>query len=140
MYLAIQAKYSIQKQPGFFDLQFRLEDLSKIGDPLIELNKAIEWEKFAAILQAARIKDCMSRGVVGQAGRKPFPLYSARVRRRDDVHGPDRTRCRFRPATRDVQGHLQRKNGAELRVSKNLLDFVFFCLYSVSKQMKKSSS
>ncbi len=74
LYLAIQARYSIQKQPGFFDLQFRLEDLSKIGDPLIEQDKVIEWEKFAAILQAARVKDCMSRGVVGQVSRKPFPL------------------------------------------------------------------
>ena len=64
----------MQKQPGFFDLQFRLEDLSKIGDPLIELNKVIEWEKFTTILQTARVKDCMSRGVVGQAGRKPFSL------------------------------------------------------------------
>lgn len=64
----------MQKQPGFFDLQFRLEDLSKIGDPLIELNKVIEWEKFTTILQTARVKDCMARGIVSTAGRKPFPL------------------------------------------------------------------
>lgn len=36
----------MQKQPVFFDLQFRLEYLSRIGDPLMEFNKVIEWEKF----------------------------------------------------------------------------------------------
>ncbi len=33
----------------------------------------------------------------------------AHLRRRDDVDGLDRTRCRFRPAARDAQGHLQRR-------------------------------
>lgn len=64
----------MQKQPGFFDLQYRLEDISKIGDPLVELDRVIEWERFAPILRAARAKDCESRGVAGRAGRKPFPL------------------------------------------------------------------
>lgn len=36
----------MQKQPVFLDVQFRLEDLSRIGDPLMEYNKVIEWEKF----------------------------------------------------------------------------------------------
>lgn len=63
----------MQKQAGLFDLQFRLEDLSRSGDPLVELDRVIEWERFVPMLQAARAKDCASRGVVGRAGRRPFP-------------------------------------------------------------------
>lgn len=40
----------MQKQAGLFDLQFRLEDLSRSGDPLVELDRVIEWERFVPML------------------------------------------------------------------------------------------
>ena len=31
-------------QPGFFDLIARTEKLTKMGDPLVQLNEQINWE------------------------------------------------------------------------------------------------
>jgi len=39
------------KQKGFFDENDRLEELSKMGDPLEKLNKFIQWEKFWTLPQ-----------------------------------------------------------------------------------------
>ena len=58
----------MQKQPVFLDVQFRLEDLSRIGDPLMGFNKVIEWEKFNGTLIAARARDGLSRGVGNNTG------------------------------------------------------------------------
>ena len=41
------------KQKGFFDENDRLEELSKIGDPLEKLNELIKWEGFRDILTQA---------------------------------------------------------------------------------------
>jgi hypothetical protein len=38
------------KQKGFFDETDRLEELSKIGDPLEKLNKHVNWEDFRGVL------------------------------------------------------------------------------------------
>ena len=38
------------KQKGFFDESDRLQELSKLGDPLERLNKYINWESLRGIL------------------------------------------------------------------------------------------
>jgi len=55
------------KQKGFFDENDRLEELSKMGDPLEKLNKYIEWESFRRILTKAFTKDAK-----GPGGRPPY--------------------------------------------------------------------
>ena len=55
------------KQKGFFDENDRLNELSKIGDPLERLNTYIEWEQFREIVTRALQKDAK-----GPGGRPPF--------------------------------------------------------------------
>ena len=52
---------------GLFDIQFRMEDLTKNGDPLVELNWRVNWEIFRKDLETIREKERKSA-----AGRKPF--------------------------------------------------------------------
>ena len=40
-------------QGGFFDAEYRLQDISKQGDPLEKLDQHIEWEMFRPILEEA---------------------------------------------------------------------------------------
>ncbi len=54
---------------GFFDIDFRLEQLDQCGDPLTKLNKVIPWEEFRADLEKIREKERKSN-----AGRKPFDV------------------------------------------------------------------
>jgi IS5 family transposase len=54
-------------QPGFFDWQFRYEKLDATGDPLVKLNKVIQWERFRPLLETIREKDRKSN-----AGAKPY--------------------------------------------------------------------
>lgn len=61
-------------QLSFFDLNDRLEQISKIGDPLEVLNEMVDWSKFDGILLRAKVKDLQERNVNGNAGRKPFSL------------------------------------------------------------------
>jgi transposase len=55
------------KQHGFFDEHGRLEELSKLGDPLERLNTYIDWEQFRGILNRALQKEPK-----GPGGRPPF--------------------------------------------------------------------
>jgi transposase, IS5 family len=55
------------KQRGFFDEMDRLEELSKIGDPLEKLNEVIDWEMFRPILTRT-----LSKEAKGPGGRPPF--------------------------------------------------------------------
>jgi IS5 family transposase len=55
------------KQRGFFDEIDRLEELSKIGDPLEKLNEVIDWEMFRPILTRT-----LSKEAKGPGGRPPF--------------------------------------------------------------------
>ena len=55
------------KQKGFFDENDRLEELSKMGDPLEKLNKFIQWENFKGILKKALKKEAKGAG-----GRPPY--------------------------------------------------------------------
>lgn len=52
---------------GLFDQQFRLEELSKMGDPLEALDKAIDFEKFRPSLESAFSHINRSKG-----GRPPY--------------------------------------------------------------------
>lgn len=54
---------------GFFDIDFRLEQLDKCGDPLAKLNEVVPWEAFRADLETLRGKERKSA-----AGRKPFDV------------------------------------------------------------------
>ena len=54
-------------QLGLFDKENRLEKLSKLGDSLVRLNKAIDWEQFRPILTTALKKESKGAG-----GRPPY--------------------------------------------------------------------
>jgi IS5 family transposase len=54
---------------GFFDIDFRLEQLDKCGDPLTKLNEVVPWAEFRPELEQLREKDRKSN-----AGRKPFDV------------------------------------------------------------------
>ena len=53
-------------QLGFFDWQNRFEKLNKNGDPLVKLNKVIQWESFREALANVRVREKKSN-----AGAKP---------------------------------------------------------------------
>jgi transposase, IS5 family len=55
-------------QPGFFDIQYRMEDLNKAGDPLVVLKDKVDWSKFKPLLDGA-----INRHHKSNAGRKPYP-------------------------------------------------------------------
>lgn len=56
-------------QTGLFDWQTRFEQLDNGGDPLVKLNKIVNWEQFRKTLETIRDKDRKSN-----AGRKPFDV------------------------------------------------------------------
>ncbi len=43
-------------QLGFLDFDTRLSRIDKAGDPLIKLNKTVDWEIFRSTLEQARKK------------------------------------------------------------------------------------
>jgi IS5 family transposase len=55
------------KQKGFFDENNRLEELSKLGDPLEKLNRHISWDGLQDILTKA-----FKKVAKGPGGRPPF--------------------------------------------------------------------
>jgi len=54
---------------GFFDIDFRLEQLDKCGDPLTKLNEVVPWDDFRPELEPIREKDRKNN-----AGRRPFDV------------------------------------------------------------------
>jgi transposase, IS5 family len=56
-------------QPGFFDIEQRLESISRMGDPLERLGAEIPWELFRPLLDKVHEKERKSA-----AGRKPFDV------------------------------------------------------------------
>jgi transposase, IS5 family len=52
---------------GLFDVEFRLQELDKGGDPLLKLNQTIDWEIFRPALETIRDKQRKSA-----AGRPPL--------------------------------------------------------------------
>jgi len=59
--------YKRHKDYGFFDQDFRLSKISKLGDPLERLNKGIDFEMFREILE-----EKLSKLEKGQGGRPPY--------------------------------------------------------------------
>lgn len=56
-------------QPSFFDVDERTKKLTEMGDPLVGLNKLIDWEGFRADLNRVYIKERKSN-----AGAKPHDV------------------------------------------------------------------
>jgi IS5 family transposase len=54
---------------GMFDMEFRLQELDKGGDPLPKLNETIDWEMFRPTLETIRDIERKSN-----AGRRPFDV------------------------------------------------------------------
>ena len=52
---------------GFFDIEYRLEQLSKCGDPLVKLKEIVPWTSFRDELNKVHDKERKST-----AGRKPY--------------------------------------------------------------------
>ena len=52
---------------GFFDIEYRLEQLSKCVDPLVKLKEIVPWTSFRSELSKIHDKERKSR-----AGRKPY--------------------------------------------------------------------
>jgi transposase, IS5 family len=62
-------KQSKPRQPGFFDVQDRAEQLTRMGDPLVGLNAQINWEAFRSELERIHDKERKSA-----AGAKPYDV------------------------------------------------------------------
>lgn len=62
-------KYKKLGKSGMFGEHFRLEKISKQGDPLEKLNSVINWESFLPVLQKLENEDKKSN-----SGAKPYPL------------------------------------------------------------------
>ena len=62
-------KYKKLGNSGMFGAHFRLEKISKQGDPLEKLNSVINWDMFEPVLQKLENKDKKNN-----AGAKPYPL------------------------------------------------------------------
>lgn len=60
------------KERGLFEEIDRLHELTKLGDPLILLNKKIDWESFREELEVIRGEENPEN--VKNAGRKPFDV------------------------------------------------------------------
>lgn len=60
-------------QPGFFDFENRLRKIDKNGDPLVKIEKAVDWEIFRPSLEKARDKNRQSN--VGPKGYDVVLLF-----------------------------------------------------------------
>ena len=81
-------------QPGFWDVEERLRELTARGDPLEKLGVTVDFEIFRADLEAALGPRDPSKG-----GRPPFdPVLKFRMLVLQAMHGPSlkrpRSRCR----------------------------------------------
>jgi len=52
---------------GFFDFEFKMDDIKKHQPPLQKLNKVIDWEIFRPMLESALLNKSKEKG-----GRPPF--------------------------------------------------------------------
>src|SRR3989442_14443830 len=57
-------------QPGFFDLDRRLDGLSAKGDPLETIKATVPWEAFRADIEA--VTEAKPEEKKSNAGRKPY--------------------------------------------------------------------
>ena len=54
-------------QPGFFDPKNRLAELERLGDPLVRLNRIVDWDALKPLLKKIHQKPRKSN-----VGRKPW--------------------------------------------------------------------
>ena len=59
-------------QASLFDLENRYDQLSKLKDPLVELNHVIDWSLFAALLAETTKKPRKSPAGVSSSGSLEF--------------------------------------------------------------------
>jgi transposase, IS5 family len=62
---------------GMFDIEFRLEKIDSNGDPLINLNKIVNWEMFRPELMKLREKE--RKSVAGAKGYDPVLMFKVLV-------------------------------------------------------------
>ena len=62
---------------GMFDIEFRLEKMDKNGDPLVALNKLVDWEIFRPELMKLRDKERKSSA--GAKGYDPVLMFKVLV-------------------------------------------------------------
>ena len=55
---------------GFFDFEFKMDDIKKHQPPLQKLNKVIDWEIFRPMLESALLNKSKEKG-----GRPLFALF-----------------------------------------------------------------
>jgi transposase, IS5 family len=60
-------RYKASQPAGFFDAQERIEQLRKLGDPILRLQEAIDWELFRPVLE-----ELVAIEPKGPGGRPPF--------------------------------------------------------------------
>ncbi|MEI2420836.1 transposase, partial [Arthrospira platensis SPKY2] len=53
--------------PGLFDAELRLQDLAKLGNPLLKLNQCIDWTPFQQ-----KFDEWSQKTVKSKAGRPPY--------------------------------------------------------------------
>ncbi len=63
----LMKKFKCSKDYGFFDQDFRLEKLSKLGDPLVKLKTGIDFEIFHKFLEEGLYKSPKGKG-----DRRPY--------------------------------------------------------------------
>lgn len=68
MYIVVNMKkFKRHKDYGFFDQDFRLTKLTKLGDPLNKLSQGIDFELFRPLLE-----EKLSKPAEGKGGRRPY--------------------------------------------------------------------
>jgi IS5 family transposase len=60
-------RYQASQPAGFFDAEERVEQLRKMGDPILRLREAIDWELFRPVLEKL-----VAVAPKGPGGRPPF--------------------------------------------------------------------
>ena len=84
------------RQPGFWDVEERLRELSAQGDPLEKLAATVDFEIFRATLDAALVPRDRSKG-----GRPPFdPVLKFRMLVLQAMHGLSLAQTEFLVADR----------------------------------------
>lgn len=73
-------KYILQRSPGFFDYDQRLEKLSKTAPPLERLDARIDWEMFRSTLEALILKGGKAPG--GRPRHDPVMMFKILVLQR----------------------------------------------------------
>jgi hypothetical protein len=72
-------------QPGFFDIDRRLDALSAKGDPLETIKSAVPWEDFRADIEAAT--EIKPEDRKSSAGRRPYDaILKFKIRKRASNH------------------------------------------------------